>query len=809
MNFPMVRKAEKMTKNKNNTDRMNSLPKKLPNTKEILNDYGLAVLSRQMSIIGRKEVLSGKAKFGILGDGKEIPQIVCAKYFKNGDFRSGYYRDQTLMMALGLLTPEQFFSQLYAHPDLDFDPHSAGRQMNSHFVTRNIDTNGEWLDLVNQKNTSADISCTAGQLPRAVGLALASKLYRADKNKTQSFKKFSDKGNEICFVTIGDASTSEGLFWEAINAAGVLNIPMAVNIWDDGYGISVPREFQTTKGSISELLKGFELDENGNGYYIAKTKAWDYIGLIEMYEKHIPLIRKHHHPAIFHIEEVTQPQGHSTSGSHERYKSKERLEWEKSHDCNLLMRQWIISNNIASEATIVEIENESIKKANDAKKSAWKSYTDVITQEMNELKTIYNQLIDKGSEQEHFANAILALDGLINPSRRELMENLHNTIIQLSGNSDQAILKEYYTNKTNTNQALYTTHLYNETNYSALKIPAIKPEYNDDSPLINGFEIINKYFDVALSKYPEMVAFGEDVGQIGDVNQGFAGLQQKYGVNRVFDTGIREATIMGQGIGLSMRGFRPIAEIQYLDYLLFGLQTLSDDLATLHYRSAGQQVAPLIIRTRGHRLEGIWHTGSPMGMMIHSLRGMYILVPRNMTQAAGFYNTMLQSKDPAIIVECLNGYRLKEKLPNNLGEFTLALGMPEILISGMDLTLVTYGSCVRVAQEAVHKLKQYKNISVELIDVQSLLPFDIESSIVESLKKTNRILFLDEDVPGGATAYMMQEVLEQQGGYQFLDAKPRTITAKANRGAYGSDGDYYCKPQVEEIFDTIVEMILE
>jgi len=775
---------------------------------EAMIDYEMAVLSRQMSIIGRKEVLSGKAKFGILGDGKEIPQLALAKVVEMGDFRSGYYRDQTLMMALGLLSPEQFFAQLYAHPDIHFDPHSAGRQMNAHFSTHSIDENGKWLNLTQQKNSAADISCTAGQMPRAVGLALASRLYRHNEALSRHSQNYSTNGKEICFVTIGDASTSEGLFWEAVNAAGVQKIPMAINIWDDGYGISVPREFQTTKGSISELIKGFEINESGNGYLLGKALAWDYVGLIKMYRSIVPLMRETHNPAIFHIEEVTQPQGHSTSGSHERYKSKERLQWERDFDCITKMREWMIAEKIASDTELTEVENTAIKTAQQACKSAWKNFSDSIYAEIIDLRAIYQNILASGGACSPVEQAIKNLDALINPTRRDMMENLHHTLLQIETSPQAETLLQFYTHRKKEHQHLYSSHLYSESVHSALSVPVIDPLYEMDAPLLNGYEIINHFFDKALEQDPLIVAFGEDVGQIGDVNQGFAGLQKKYGPLRVFDTGIREATIMGQGIGLAMRGFRPIAEIQYLDYLLYGLQTLSDDLATLHYRSAGRQKAPLIVRTRGHRLEGIWHTGSPMGMLLHALRGIYILVPRNMTQAAGFYCTMLQSDDPAIIIECLNGYRLKEKLPSNLGQFTIPLGVPEILKEGKDITLVTYGACVRIAAEAVEKLG-FRGICVELIDVQTLLPFDIYHILVKSLQKTSRILFLDEDVPGGATAFMMQEVLEVQKGYQYLDTAPRTLTARAHRGAYGSDGDYYCKPQCEDVIDAVIEMMKE
>jgi len=771
---------------------------------EILQDFELCCISREASLIGRREVLTGKAKFGIFGDGKEVPQVAMAKAFKNGDFRSGYYRDQTFAFAIGIATVEDFFSQLYA--DSEHDHISGGRQMNAHFATPLNDENGAWLDQKNQLNTSADISPTAGQMARALGLAFASKKYR-NSEVLDKDNPFSDNGNEVCFCTIGDASTSEGVFWETVNAAGVTKVPLAILVWDDGYGISVPIDYQTTKGSISEVLEGFRLNDKGEGIEIKKAKAWDYPALIKLYLEEIEKMRESHIPALFHIEEVTQPQGHSTSGSHERYKSKERLEWERERDCILGMERWMIENGIASEEECKEIRNRAKKEAKAARDRAWKKYNDPTQERLKQLKSIYEKL---ATDAPAIADIQNDLNNLLNPLLHEVLQNARRALFATVGTDTpaRAELQQWVNKVQDLGEQRYHTHLYSHSDQSALRVPIVQPTFSEDSPLKNGYEILNTFFDKAFEKYPELFAFGEDVGQIGDVNQGFAGLQQKHGEERVFDTGIREWTIMGQAIGMAMRGLRPIAEVQYLDYLVYGLPALTDDLATVRYRSNGIQHAPAIIRTRGHRLEGIWHAGSQMGLLIHSLRGIFVLTPRNMTQAAGFYNTMLQSDDPALIVECLNGYRLKEKLPDNIGEYTVPLGVPEVLQEGTDVTLVTYGSCVRVAQEGIKLLKQ-QGISVELIDVQSLLPFDLESRIVESLKKTNRILFLDEDVPGGATAYMMREVLEKQGGYRYLDSAPTTLTAHAHRPPYGSDGDYFTKPNPEDVFEAIYKMIYE
>jgi len=775
---------------------------------EVLNDFRTACISRETSLLGRKEVLTGKAKFGIFGDGKEVAQIALAKAFKHGDWRSGYYRDQTWMMALGELTVEQFFAQLYANPDQKEEPMSGGRQMNGHFATPLQDGNGNWLDQTARYNSSADGSPTASQMPRALGLALASKLYRQNKG-LQDYDIFSDKGNEVSFVSIGDASTSEGLFWETLNAAGVMKVPLAISVWDDGYGISVPKKYQTTKESISEVISGFKADENGNGIDIYVCEGWNYPKLVETYKNGIEKMRKTHTPALFHIIEVTQPQGHSTSGSHERYKNAERLEWEKEFDCIKKMREWMIEGGIATAADCDQIVEDAKEHAAQSKKDAWSKFNTPLKAEINELLEYLNALLDEsGSEQ--LQQAITDFQKTIGPVRRDIVKTGKKVLRIMKGENLQSLnqLRNWLQNYQQQYQEVYSAHTYSESPTNALKVPAVKAQYSSTSKSINGFEVLNELFDHLFTKYPNVVAFGEDVGKIGDVNQGFAGIQDKYGELRIFDTGIREATIMGQGIGMALRGMRPIAEIQYLDYLLYGLQPLSDDLACLQYRTRGIQKAPLIIRTRGHRLEGIWHTGSPMGMVINSLRGIYVCVPRNMVQAAGMYNTLLQSDEPALVIECLNGYRLKEQLPDNIGEFTVPLGVPEVLKQGDDVTIVTYGSCVRIAEEAIEQLEE-AGISVELIDVQTLLPFDIHHSIIESVKKTNRVVFLDEDVPGGAAAYMFQQVFEKQQAFRWLDSEPRTITAKAHRAAYGTDGDYFSKPNAEEVFEVIYNMMNE
>ena len=775
---------------------------------EVLNDYRSACESREASLLGRKEVLTGKAKFGIFGDGKEVPQVAMAKFFKPGDFYAGYYRDQTFAFATGAATIEEFFSQLYADPDASHDPHSAGRQMNSHFATPFVDTDGSTLDLVNRKNLTAGLAPTAAQMPKALGLASASKAFR-EVGVLQQFTELSNKGNEVCFCTIGDASTSEGHFWETVNAAGVLQVPLAIFVWDDGYGISVPRQYQTTKGSISEALKGFQKKEGTNGIDIYKVKAWDYAGMCEAFEAGIRSVRLTHTPVLFHVEEVTQPQGHSTSGSHERYKSPERLEWEREWDGIKKMKEWIIDNTLASEEELNDIETDAKVHIRTSRNLAWEKYQSPIrvqvTRSVELIREIAAQNTENAAQLQKLATNLASNR---EPGRKEVLQTLHQAI-GLAGNTPAAQnAKTYYRELQTENEALYNTHLYHEGARNILQVPEVKAVYAHNALILNGYEVLNRYFDELFTNNPKVLAFGEDLGKIGDVNQGFAGLQAKHGSDRIFDTGIRELTIMGQGIGMAYRGLRPIAEIQYLDYLLYGLQPLSDDLASLQYRTAGRQTAPLIVRTRGHRLEGIWHSGSPMGMILHSLRGLHVCVPRNMVQAAGMYNTLLEGVDPALMVECLNGYRLKEKLPANLLEFRVPLGVPEVIREGEDITIVSYGATLRVATEAAQALET-EGITCEVIDVQTLLPFDIHHHILESLKKTSRILIVDEDVPGGAAAYIYNKVMEEQGGYRWLDTAPRTITGKAHRPAYSSDGDYFSKPNAEDIMDAIRQMVKE
>lgn len=774
---------------------------------DILDDYKICCVSRELSTLGRKEVLSGKAKFGIFGDGKEVPQVAMARAFKKGDFRAGYYRDQTFVMALDLCTVEEFLAQMYA--DTENDPFSGGRQMNTHFATPYFDKNGNWLPLKEKYNMSSDVSATAGQTARAIGFALASKYYK-ENPKLGSNNIFSNNGNEVTFCTIGDASTSEGAFWEMMNAAAVMQVPLATSVWDDGYGISVPTEYQTVKGSISAALEGMSSDKEGEGIDIYALKAWDYSTLVDGYLKGIDKVRRTHKPALFHIKEVTQQQGHSTSGSHERYKTKERLAWEKEYDCIAKMREWMLDANIATEETLVAIEKDAKKEVLASRDRAWKAYTTPIKAMKKTVNEMYDQIIKESQYSDTIKNYKTELSRVFNPVVRDILENIKKVLRVLGdeNTSGQRALENLLTATNREKGKAYHTHLYSETQNAAINVKEVKPVFTENSPVKSGYEIINAYFDNKFASTPELCAFGEDVGFIGDVNQGFVGLQEKYGEERIWDTGIREWTIMGQGIGMAVRGLRPIAEIQYLDYIYYGLTPLADELSCLRYRTNGIQGAPMIIRTRGHRLEGIWHTGSPMGMLLHAIRGIYICVPRDFVQAAGMYNTMLQSDDPAIIIEPLNGYRLKEQLPDNIGEITVPLGVPEILQTGTDVTLVTYGSCVRVAQEGVKYLAE-KGISVELIDVQTLLPFDRHGLIVESLKKTNRIVLMDEDVPGGATAFMLQEVLEKQGGYFHLDSKPTTITAKAHRPPYGSDGDYYTKPNPDTVFETIYAMMHE
>lgn len=774
---------------------------------EVINDYKIAVISRECSLLGRREVLTGKAKFGIFGDGKEVPQLAMAKAFKNGDFRSGYYRDQTFMMAIGAINIEQFFAGLYGHTDLNFDPMSAGRQMGGHFATHSLDENGNWKNLTQQKNSSADISPTAGQMPRLLGLAQASKIFRNVKG-LETFTNFSNKGNEVAWGTIGNASTSEGLFFETINAAGVLQVPMVMSVWDDEYGISVHARHQTTKENISEILKGFQRDENNNGYEILRVKGWDYPALVETYQKASTIARTEHVPVLIHVQELTQPQGHSTSGSHERYKSKERLAWETEFDCIAKMKEWMIANNIATEEELNEIDATSKKEVLDGKKAAWTAFTAPIKAEQQELVGLLNAIAAGSPNKVFIEKHANDLASIKEPIRKDIITTARKVlrlIIQESGKGQLASWIEGYFTKI---QPKFSSHLFSESNKSVTSIEEVKPQYDNSAEEVDARLVIRDNFDAIFSKYPEALIFGEDSGNIGDVNQGLEGMQEKYGELRVADAGIREATILGQGIGMAMRGLRPIAEIQYLDYLLYAIQIMSDDLATLQYRTQGRQKAPLIIRTRGHRLEGIWHSGSPMGMIINAIRGIHVLVPRNMTKAAGFYNTLLEADEPALIVECLNGYRLKEKMPTNLGEFKTPIGVVETIKEGSDITLVSYGSTLRLVEQAANELESF-GISAEVIDIQSLLPFDINHDIVKSVAKTNRLLVIDEDVPGGASAYILQEIVENQKAYKHLDSQPQTLTAKAHRPAYGTDGDYFSKPSVEDIFEKVYAIMNE
>ncbi|MEY4811797.1 MAG: hypothetical protein RLZZ462_670 [Bacteroidota bacterium] len=770
--------------------------------KTVLEDYRTALASREVSLLGRREVLTGKAKFGIFGDGKEIAQVALAKFFQKGDFRSGYYRDQTLMFALGTSNVVDYFAQLYA--DVENDPYSGGRNMNSHFSTPFVNEHGDWLPLVDSFNISSDIAPTAGQMVRGLGLALGSKFFR-NANPDPAFAGLTNEGNEVCFCTIGDASTSEGHFWETINAAGVLQVPLAVIVYDDGYGISVPTELQTTKGSISEVLAGFEKKPGTNGIKIFTVNGWDYAALCETFEEGIAYTRTTHTPVVFHVKEVTQPQGHSTSGSHERYKSAERLEWERNWDCNKQMRAWLILNELATAESLDQLEAEVKKDVRDLKQAAWDQYINPIKSKIQEAADL---VFDGLAEDAPLYRMMQELVANKEPLKRELFRILNIILEQMPSHPNAKAISQLLADYYKEQAPYYSKYLYNEGPKSALNVPVVPAVMDVNPKQLNGYEVLNQYFDHLFANNPKVVAFGEDLGNIGDVNQGFAGLQAKYGVNRIFDTGIREQTIMGQAHGLAMRGLRPIAEIQYLDYLMFGIQTLSDDVATLHYRSVGRQSSPVIIRTRGHRLEGIFHSGSPMGMIVHALRGMFVCVPRNMVQAVGMYNTLLQGNDPALLIECLNGYRLKESVPSNINEFTVPLGMPEIVRAGEDITIVSYGSTLRIVEDAAIRLAAL-GIDCEVIDVQTLLPFDINHQIVASLKKTNRILFVDEDVPGGATAHMYQQVIEIQGGYKWLDASARTLSAKAHRPAYASDGDYFSKPNSEEVIQVVKEMIAE
>ena len=773
---------------------------------EVLNDYRIAFESRQASLIGRKEVLTGKAKFGIFGDGKEIAQIAMAKVFQHGDWRSGYYRDQTFMFAKGISSVHAFFAQLYAIPDTEKEPASGGRSMNGHFATRLLDDQGNWLPQTDRYNSSADISPTAGQMPRLLGLAVASKLYRQNPD-LHAFSDFSNKGNEIAFGTIGNASSSEGIFWEVMNAACVMQVPMLMSLWDDGYGISVPAKYQTAKENIAALMRGFQSNEEGQGLELLTARGWNYPELCKVYKQAADICREKHTPVLVHVTEVTQPQGHSTSGSHERYKSKERLEWETEYDGIAQMRQWMIEQKIADETTLAALEEQALESVKQAQKQAWIDYLQPLKSDVSGLIALLQQLAAKGLSPE-LANIAQSLSDAKDPIRRDMGIAIHKALrltVNASADARKPLL-DYLHAFNAINSERYSSHVYSQSDASVLNVPEVPAQYTDE--IVDGYQVVRACFDANLERDPRVFAFGEDVGKIGDVNQGFSGMQEKYGELRVTDKGIREWSIIGEGIGAAMRGLRPIAEIQYLDYLLYALEPMSDDIATMQYRTKGGQKTPIVIRTRGHRLEGIWHSGSPMGMIIHAVRGMHVCVPRNMTQAAGMYNTLLRADEPALVVECLNGYRIKEKLPANIGEFTVPFGKPDVLRFGEDITLVTYGSCCRIAQEACDLLAEH-GIRVELIDVQTLLPFDINHSIVESLKSTNRIVFLDEDVPGGATSYMMQQVLEEQGGYQFLDSKPVTITANEHRPAYGSDGDYFSKPSVDTVFSTIYQVMHE
>lgn len=778
--------------------------------KIVLADFKLINESRQASLLGRKEVLTGKAKFGIFGDGKELAQVALSKVFQNGDFRSGYYRDQTFMFAIQALSLQEWFAGLYADTNMINEPMSAGRQMGGHFGTKSLNEDGSFKALVNQKNSSSDISPTAGQMPRLLGLAYASHFYRINKDLHQApYTNFSNKGNEIAFGTIGDASTSEGLFWETINAGGVLQVPMVVSVWDDGHGISVPKKYQTTKESISEVLKGFQRVEGSNGYEILKTKGWDYVHLCETYEKAAKIAREQHIPVLVHVEEVTQPQGHSTSGSHERYKSKERLQWEADFDCVKKMREWIEQNAIATLDELNTIEENSKEAVKVAKTEAWSNYLQPIKQEVQAINRIFEGLKSNESTAAFIQAVQSELNGIKEPIRKDIQVAAKKVIraIKNENSASKQDLVNWLQQSKHENAERYGSHLYSQSAQQVRNIAPKAVEYSDDK-LVDGREILRDNFDAILNKYPHTLIFGEDSGKIGGVNQGLEGLQLKYGEHRVFDTGIREATIMGQAIGLAMRGLRPIAEIQYLDYLLYALQLMSDDLATVQWRTKGAQKAPVLIRTRGHRLEGVWHSGSPMGMIVHACRGINVCVPRNMTVASGFYNTLLEADEPALIVEPLNAYRLKEKQPANFGAYKIALGIPETLQEGTDVTLVTYGSSVRIAQEAIKMLQEH-GVSVELIDLQTLIPFDINHSVVESVKKTNRLVVLDEDVPGGASAYILQQIMEVQGGYKHLDSIPTTLAAKEHRPAYGSDGDYFSKPSADDVFDCIYTLMYE
>ncbi|PJE41590.1 MAG: transketolase [Flavobacterium sp.] len=774
---------------------------------EVLNDYRIARVSRECSLLGRKEVLTGKAKFGIFGDGKEVPQLAMAKAFQNGDFRSGYYRDQTFMMAIGQLTIEQFFAGLYGHTDLAHDPMSAGRQMGGHFATHSLDENGNWNNLTQQKNSSADISPTAGQMPRLLGLAQASKIYRNVRD-LEDFTKFSNQGNEVAWGTIGNASTSEGLFFETINAAGVLQVPMVMSVWDDEYGISVHARYQTTKENISEILKGFQRDADNNGYEIMTVKGWDYPALVETYQKASAIAREEHVPVLIHVRELTQPQGHSTSGSHERYKNADRLAWEAEFDCLAQMRNWLLDNNLATTEELDIIDNEAKKEVLEGKKAAWIAFVSPIKAEQNELVALLHAIAETSANKVFIEQYASALAAIKEPIRKDILTTARKVLRMIVKESGQSQLATWITNYTNKIQPKFSSHLFSQSDKAVLGAAAVAPTYDETAEEVDARLVLRDNFDAIFNKYPESLIFGEDSGNIGDVNQGLEGMQEKYGELRVADAGIREATILGQGIGMAMRGLRPIAEIQYLDYLLYAIQIMSDDLATLQYRTHGRQKAPLIIRTRGHRLEGVWHSGSPMGMIINAIRGIHVLVPRNMTKAAGFYNTLLETDEPALVVECLNGYRLKEKMPTNLGEFKTPIGVVETIKEGNDITIVSYGSTLRIVEQASKELLEI-GIDVEIIDAQSLLPFDVNHDCVKSIAKTNRLLVVDEDVPGGASAYLLQQIIDEQNGYQYLDSQPQTLASKAHRPAYGTDGDYFSKPSAEDIFEKVYAIMHE
>jgi len=807
----VVRNKVKTSKTRRDSNNNKPNAHRSPLTREqILRDYRLAYQSRQASLLGRREVMGGKAKFGIFGDGKEVAQLAMARAFRKGDFRSGYYRDQTFMFATGMWSISDFFAQLYAHADVEHEPGFAGRAMTCHFATRSLHDDGTWKSLTDMYNSSPDVSPTASQMPRLVGLAYASRLYR-ELAELKHLKQFSKNGNEVAFGTIGNASCAEGMFWETVNAIGVLKSPVVLAIWDDDYGISVSNKYQITKENLYELLRGFQRSApDSEGYEIFQVKGWDYPELVNTFDRAAQLARDQHVPTIIHVVEVTQPQGHSTSGSHERYKPAERLAWEKEYDCLRKMREWMLAEGLVTEQELDSVETkdrETVKKIRD---EAWKAYQTPIRQELDQVCGLLEELAAQSSQAEALTRVRNKLRGAAVPLRRNIQPAIREALIATRDQKSEARKKliAWRTEQRRVNNDRYGSHLHSQSAESALRVDVVKPVFGEKTRVIPGFEVLNACFDAALARDPRLIVFGEDVGFLGGVNQGLRGMQAKYGELRVSDTGIRECTIMGQAIGMALRGLRPIAEIQYLDYVLYALQILADDLANLHWRTRGGQKAPVIVRTRGHRLEGIWHAGSPLAAMVHLLRGMFVLVPRDMTQAAGFYNTMLQSDDSAVIIEVLNGYRLKERLPENIGEFTVPLGVPEILQPGTDVTIVTYGACCRIVQEAAAALHKV-NISAEIIDVQSLLPFDLHGIILDSLKKTNRIVFVDEDVPGGATAYMLQEVLEKQDGYHYLDSKPRTISAKQHRPAYGSDGDYFSKPNVEDIFDVVYDLMTE